>query len=125
MAVNDHTRTVYVTNFANGDSPGTVSVINGATCNGTHTSGCHQRFPVLATGRGPDGVAVDPSIGTVYVTNLFSATVTILNGSRHAGRQQAVGSLPQFPAVNPSTHTVYVTHVFQTGSISIFKANRR
>ena len=122
VAVNDHTRTVYVTNFANGDSPGTVSVINGATCNGTHTSGCHQRFPVLATGRGPDGVAVDPSIGTVYVTNLFSATVTILNGSRHAGRQQAVGSLPQFPAVNPSTHTVYVTQAFQAGSMSIFSA---
>ena len=109
-----------MTNFANGDSPGTVSVINGATCNGTHTSGCHQRFPVLPTGRGPLGVAVDTSTGTVYVADFFSAAVTILNGSGQAGRQQEVSSLPQFPAVNPSTHTVYVTQTFQAGSMSIF-----
>jgi DNA-binding beta-propeller fold protein YncE len=68
---------------------------------------------------------VDPNTGTVYVADFFSAAVTMLNGSRQPGRQQTVGSLPQVPAVNPSTHTVYVTHVFQTGSISIFKANRR
>jgi DNA-binding beta-propeller fold protein YncE len=123
-AVNDATRTVYVTNFANGDSPGTVSVINSATCNGTHTSGCHQRFPVLATGRGPDGIAVDPSTGTVYVADFLSAAVTILNGPRQS-RQQAVGSSPQTVAVNPSTHTIYVTQVFQAGSMSISKATRR
>ena len=49
-AVNDRTHTVYVTNNADGDSPGTVSVINGATCNGTHTTGCHRHFPTAATG---------------------------------------------------------------------------
>jgi DNA-binding beta-propeller fold protein YncE len=135
MAVNDHTRTVYVTNFADGDSPGTVSVINGATCNGTHTGGCHQRFPVLPTGRGPLGVAVDPSTGGVYVADFFSAATTILNGSRCGpavtsgcrsnGHDQAVGSLPQAVVVNPRTHTVYVTQAFQTGSISVFKATRQ
>ena len=50
IAVNDRTHTVYVANNANGDSPGTVSVINGATCNGTDTAGCHRRFPAMATG---------------------------------------------------------------------------
>ena len=46
-AVNDRTHTVYVANNANGDSPGTVSVINAATCNATDTTGCHRRFPTL------------------------------------------------------------------------------
>jgi DNA-binding beta-propeller fold protein YncE len=135
VAVNDRTHTVYVTNFANGDLPGTISIINGATCNGTHTSGCHQRFPVLPTGRGPISVAVDPNTGTIYVADLFSAAATILNGSRcdaadtsgcgKAGRQQAVGSLPQVVIVNPRTSTVYFTQAFQAGSMSIFKATRR
>jgi len=135
MAVNDRTRTVYVTNFADGDSPGTVSVINGATCNGTHTSGCHQRFPVLPTGRGPLGVAVDPGTGAVYVADFFSAAATILNGSRcdpaatsgcrSNGHDQAVGSSPQAIIVNPRTHTVYVTQAFQAGSVSVFKATRQ
>jgi len=124
-----------VTNFADGDSPGTVSVINGATCNGTHTSGCHQRFPVLPTGRGPLGVAVDPGTGAVYVADFFSAAATILNGSRcdpaatsgcrSNGHDQAVGSSPQAVIINPRTRTVYVTQAFQAGSMSVFKATRQ
>ena len=47
-AVNDHTHTVYVTNNADGDSPGTVSVINAATCNGTN----HHRLPPALPHRG-------------------------------------------------------------------------
>ena len=82
-------------------------------------------YPVLPTGRGPLGVAVDPSTGTVYVADFFSAAVTILNGSRQSGRQQAVGSSPQSLAVNPGTHTVYVTQVFQAGSMSIIKTTRQ
>ena len=133
VAVNDRTHTVYVTNSSDGgDLPGTVSVINTATCNGTHTSGCHRRFPVLATGRGPLLIAVDASTSAVYVTDFSGAAVTIVNGSRcdaaltsgcgAAGRQQAIGSEPQDVAINPRTHTVYATNTFQDGSISIFKA---
>ena len=133
VAVNDRTHTVYVTNSSDGgDLPGTVSVINTATCNGTHTSGCHRRFPVLATGRGPLLIAVDASTSAVYVTDFSGAAVTIVNGSRcdaaltsgcgAAGRQQTIGSEPQDVAINPRTHTVYATNTFQDGSISIFKA---
>ena len=59
VAVDDRTHTVYVVNNADGDAPGTVSVINGATCNGTDTSGCRQHFPTMATGRSPLLAAVD------------------------------------------------------------------
>jgi DNA-binding beta-propeller fold protein YncE len=134
VAVNDTTHTAYVANIANGDAPGTVSVINTATCNGTHTRGCHRPFPLMATGRAPWLVAVDPRTGAVYVTDNASATVTILNGTRCdatvtsgcrvAGREQAVTSLPHSLAINPRTRTVYVANFFQAGTMSIFKTTQ-
>ena len=134
IAVNDLTHTIYVANNASGDLPGTVSVINGATCNGTDTTGCSGPFPAVATGRAPDTVAVDVPTNIVYITDAASAAVSILDGSRcsawvttgcgSAEREQAVGSLPIDVAVDPDTGTVYVTDVFQSGALSIFHAAR-
>jgi DNA-binding beta-propeller fold protein YncE len=134
VAVNDRTHTVYVSNFARDDLPGTVSVINGATCNGSRASGCAGHMPTAQVGRSPQGIAVDFRTNTIYVADLFSAAVSKLNGSkcragmtrgcRHAVPQQAVVSLPVSVGVNPRTHTVYVTGAFQTGSMSIFRATR-
>jgi DNA-binding beta-propeller fold protein YncE len=134
ITVNDRTHTVYVANNANGDSPGTISVINGATCNGTHTSGCHRHFPAMATGVAPLLAAVDTRTGILYVTDFGSAAVTILNGARcnatvtsgcgAAPGKQAVGSQPFGLAINPRTNTVYVTQLFQAGSMSVFRAAR-
>ena len=45
VAVNDLTHTIYIANNADGNAPGTVSVINGATCNGADTVGCRARSP--------------------------------------------------------------------------------
>ncbi len=134
-AVNDRTHTVYVANNAGGDSPGTVSVINAATCNGAVTTGCHRRFPTAATGNSPLLIAADARTGTLYITDFSSASVTILNGKRcnaevtsgcaKATREQAVGSGPFGLAVNPHTRTVYIANGYLPGSISIFKATRR
>ncbi len=131
VAVNDRAHTVYVTNNAGGDSPGTVSVINSATCNGTMTAGCSGPFRTMATGRSPLLAVVDARTGTVYISDLSSAAVTILNGSRcdasvtsgcgKAGREQPVGSQPLGLALNPRTRTVYVTQIFPPGSLSIFR----
>ena len=135
IAVDDRTHTVYVTNNADGDSPGTVSVINGATCNAATTTGCHRRFPVAAAGVSPSLVAVDALTDTIYVTNISSASVTILHGRRcnaevtkgcrKASRGQAVGSQPFGIAVNPLTRSVYVTNLLQAGSLSIFPTGRQ
>jgi DNA-binding beta-propeller fold protein YncE len=134
VAVNDRTHTVYVTNNAGGDSPGTVSVINSATCNGTMTAGCSGPFRTMTTGRSPLLAAVDARTGTVYISDFASAAVTILDGSRcnasvtsgcgKAGHEQPVGSQPIGLAVNPRTHTVYATQVFQPGSLAIFSATQ-
>lgn len=128
VAVNDRTHTVYVVNNAFGDSPGTVSVINGATCNGTVTAGCGRRFPTMATGVAPLLAAVGAA-GRIYVTDFGSAEVTVLDGSRCNAsvtsgcggpvREQAVGSQPIGLAVSPRTNTVYVADTFQAGSMSI------
>ena len=117
ITVNDRTHTVYVANNANGDSPGTVSVINGATCNGTHTAGCHRRFPAMATGVAPLQIAADTRTDILYVTDFGSAAVTILNGARcnatvtsgcgaAPGKQRPAHSrlaLPSTRAPTPST----------------------
>jgi DNA-binding beta-propeller fold protein YncE len=134
VTVDDRTHTVYVANNADGDSPGTVSVINGATCNGTETVGCTSHFPIMATGRSPLLAVVDINTGIVYVTDFSSAEVSILNGSRCNAsltsgcgappREQAVGSQPFGLAINQNTSTVYVTDTFQAGSMSILGTTR-
>jgi DNA-binding beta-propeller fold protein YncE len=134
VAVNDRTHTVYVTNA--GDSPGTVSVINSATCNGTRTAGCRRHFPTMTTGISPGLIAADTRTGMLYVNSGNSAAVTILNGSRcnaevtsgcrAAGHQQAIGSGPQAIAVNPRTRTVYVSESYPPASpLSVFPTTRR
>jgi DNA-binding beta-propeller fold protein YncE len=134
VAVNDETHTVYVGNNADGDSPGTVSVINGATCNATATAGCNGPFPTAATGNSPLLIAADTRTGALYVTNISSASVTILDGTRcsaevtsgcgSATREQAVGSGPAGLAINPRTRTVYVANGYLPGSMSIFRVTR-
>jgi DNA-binding beta-propeller fold protein YncE len=134
VAVDDRTHTVYVVNNANGDSPGTVSVINAATCNGTDTAGCGGNFPTMAAGRSPLLAVVDTGTGIVYVTDFSSAGVSILDGSRCNAsvtsgcgaplREQAAGSQPFGLAINQQANTVYVTDIFQAGSMSILNAPR-
>ncbi|MGO9506600.1 MAG: YncE family protein [Mycobacterium sp.] len=111
-----------------------MSVVNGATCNGTDTSGCHQRFPTMATGRSPLLAAVDTRTGIVYATDFSSAGVSILDGSRCNApvisgcgaslREQAVGSQPSGLAIDQNTSTVYVTDTFQAGSVSVLSTTR-
>ena len=82
IAVDSTTDTVYVANTA----AGSVSVIDGATCNATVHSGCAHRPAVAYVGLSPRRVAVDESTGTVYVTNAGSNSVTMLDGRTCNGR---------------------------------------
>jgi DNA-binding beta-propeller fold protein YncE len=130
VAVNDQTHTVYVTNNTLGDTPGTVSVINGAACNGSRVSGCAGRMPTAPVGRSPGVIVVDTRTDFIYVANENSAAVSVINGSqcragmtrgcRRMVTTQAVGSTPIGIGVNQQAGTVYVTQVFQAGSMSIF-----
>ena len=129
--VDDATNTVYVANNTNGDTPGTVSVINSATCNGRDTAGCAGPFPTVVIGRSPLILAVDIRTDTIYVADFSSAGVSVLNGSTcnaevtsGCGRpapEQAVGSQPLGIAINEETNTVYATDLSTPGSMSILR----
>jgi YVTN family beta-propeller protein len=132
-AVDQATDTVYVANLGSD----TVSVINGATCNATVTTGCSQIPATLTVGEGPDGIAVDQATDTVYVANdgpggnNSGDTVSVVNGATCNGQVTSgcgqtpaavtVGFAPAVPAVDEATNTVYVpnSNFGGAGSVSV------
>jgi DNA-binding beta-propeller fold protein YncE len=79
IAVDPGTDTIYVTNQGDTDHPGdTVSVINGARCNGVHSSGCGL-LATLRVGRGPGWIALDEATQTGYTVNQTAGTVSVIN----------------------------------------------
>jgi DNA-binding beta-propeller fold protein YncE len=118
IAVDQATDTIYTANIADGEHPGTVSVINGASCNGSDHAGCGQTPASIAAGFGSVGMAIDLATGTVYVANIQDASVSVIdsatcNGSGIAGCSQAppklaVGDHPSALAVDPAVGTAYV-----------------
>jgi DNA-binding beta-propeller fold protein YncE len=130
VAVDDATNSVYVAINNDGDSPGEVSLINGATCNGTDTAGCAGPKPLVGVGRSPIDVVIDVATNTVYVSDFSSADVSIINGSTCDAEnasdchvpapEQATGSWPWGIAVNENTNTVYSMNIWAPGSLSIY-----
>jgi YVTN family beta-propeller protein len=126
LAVNQATDTIYVANIGDNFSgrADTVSVINGATCNGVRHSGCAQTPATVTVGAGPDAVAVDPASDTVYVANNGGTnqgnTVSVINGAtcdgvQHSGCAQVprsirVGHGPFWIALDQATHTAYTAN---------------
>lgn len=125
--------TIYVANTADGDGPGTLSMINAATCNADHPAGCTRTWPVAATPRNPLELAVDQRTGTVVVSDFADSTVAVINGTRcnaadphgcvPAPPRFAVSSLPIAVAVDPRTHTAYITDSLN-GLVSILRVPR-
>ena len=63
-----------------GDGPASLSVINGANCDATNTTGCGKTPPAIpGVGRAPNGIAFDPTTHTVYTANFQDATVSVIN----------------------------------------------
>jgi DNA-binding beta-propeller fold protein YncE len=122
VAMDPGSDTVYVANTHDGtptNGPGTVSIIDGSRCNGTHSSGCASLAEHHVTvGRDPIGVAVDPGNHSVYVTNANDDTVSVINAKRCNRRRRsgcntrpptiALGIAPSWAVVDNARHTVYV-----------------
>jgi DNA-binding beta-propeller fold protein YncE len=127
LAIDPATDTIYVANHAAGDFPGTVSVINGAICNGTNHTGCGQTTATTAAGFGAVGIAVDSGTHKVYVTNDEDTSVSVINGTTcngtdHTGCSQspaedAVGNYPNAVGVDISLGTAYVSNFDGTLSV--------
>jgi DNA-binding beta-propeller fold protein YncE len=120
VVVDPATNSVYVVNHAAGDFAASVSVINGATCDGTNHAGCGQTPATTAAGLGAINATIDPTTQQVYVTDLQDAGVTVINGSScnaldTAGCSQppaedAVGNYPLSIALDPGVDTIYVSN---------------
>jgi len=119
IAVDQATDTIYTANIADGEHPGTVSVINGATCNGQDTSGCGQTPAAAPAGFGANGIAIDHRSHRVYVTNIQDTSVSVIDGAACNGQHTsgcsrtppkiAVGDYPGSIAVDPKVGTAYVS----------------
>jgi DNA-binding beta-propeller fold protein YncE len=127
IAVNPATDTIYTANIADGEHPGTASVINGATCNGTNHTGCGQAPATVQAGFGAVGIAIDPAAGMVYVTNTEDTSVSVINGNTCNGTDHtrcgqiaakaAVGNYPGAIATDPATGTAYISNADNTVSV--------
>lgn len=125
--VDQATDTIYVTNLGVNETGGTVSVIDGATCNGSDHAGCAQTPPTVTVGVAPFDLAVDQVTNTVYVANtgqlggagpVVGDTVSVIdgatcNGTQHSGCGKAlatikVGPFPFGVAIDQATNTIYV-----------------
>ena len=120
VAVDEATDTVYVANAVDG----TVSVIDGSSCNASDRGGCGQTPTTVAAGAFDNALIVDPVTNTVFVTNSGESnpgTVSVIdgnscNGTDHSGcaaqpeAAVSVGDGPSGIGVNPVTNTIYVTN---------------
>jgi YVTN family beta-propeller protein len=123
VAVDQSTNKIYVANNTGGDTPASLSVINGASCDAAKTSGCTVGPPELPfSGYAPNGIALDPTNHVLYTANFYGADVSAIDVASSKGSQSsplfAVGSSPENLAVDPANHTVYVTNSLN-GTVSV------
>jgi YVTN family beta-propeller protein len=124
IGINRLTNTIYISNR----DDGTLSVINGATCNRGNTSSCAQAQPITTVGTAPQQIVVDELTNTIYVVNQVDGTVSIINGNHCRGTDVsgcsqvwptiAVGASPQAIEFNPFNRTLYVTNT-NDNSVSV------
>jgi YVTN family beta-propeller protein len=122
--VDQATDTIYAATVAPSGAEA-VSVIDGATCNATITSGCGKKPLSVTLGKGSANYnvafAIDQANGTLYVANWADNTLSMIdkascNAMVTSGCDQTphvvrVGNGPDGIAVNPATHTIYVANV--------------
>jgi YVTN family beta-propeller protein len=126
VAVDEANNTVYVVNNNGGDGVASISVIKGATCDASDTSGCATSPEELpGPARAPRGLAFDPSTGTLFSANHADATVSVIDvahpSAKRAARQLAVGPRPVDIVFDPANNTLYASDSFD-GTVSVIPA---
>jgi DNA-binding beta-propeller fold protein YncE len=121
LAIDPQTDTIYVADT----SAGTVSVIDGRTCNAADTSGCAQAPATVSVGAGAFPIAADAATNTVYVG--VTSGVAVIDGQAcHASDTSGcaarpamvpVSNQPSGISVDQATGTVYVSG--EGGSVAV------
>ncbi len=108
------TDTVYAVNVGSGNG-NTVSVLDGATCNGSSDSGCNAPSPTVTVGSNAIWDAVDQATGTVYVSSFNDGTVSVIDGARcNAGNTSGCASTPVAVPTGPGLGGVAVDDQLHT-----------
>lgn len=122
VAADPVTNTIYVTNTGDGTpDEGTVSVVDGATCDGARPSGCKtQTAPQVTVGSDPIGLAVDDRVQSVFVANGLDDTASVLDAATCNATQRSgcgerpptitIAGGPTWPVVDAARHTLYVAN---------------
>jgi serine/threonine-protein kinase len=130
IAVDDATRTAYVTDAANFFSPDAISLINTTHCHAGDTTRCaHEKPATIPAPPAPGSmIRIDPQTHHVYVVNLADSSVSIINdrhcnathtsGCNHIPKTE-VGSNPTDLTLDTNNHTAYVANFFDNDA-SIF-----
>ena len=128
------TWTLYAANFADGDLPGTVSVVDLRRCQAADTSGCGQTWPTIATARSQFGAVMEPHTDRLIVTHFLGSAVSFIGlrqctGSDHRGcpatpKRIATGQISAVTRLDPLRHTAYVVTASTVLSTSSTPANR-
>ena len=118
LTIDPTTDTVYVSLFSNGGYAAAVAVVNGATCNGSISTGCNQVAPQVPVGFNAVGIALDPFTHNVYTANFFDASVSIVRGAicnglvsfgcSQAAAKLPAAHLPESIVTDPAVGTLYV-----------------
>jgi YVTN family beta-propeller protein len=107
IAIDPDNRLVYVSNYGQFNTTGTVSVINDTT---------NTIIGNLYVGKNPQAIMYNPANGLFYIANTLSNTLSIINGTNSS----LIGSIPvgEFPGKNPTgivsnsiNNTVYVSNM--------------
>jgi DNA-binding beta-propeller fold protein YncE len=122
LASDARTHTLYAANWAFGDEPGSVSIVDTRTCSALSISGCDTVWPRVAAGHGSFGVTFEPSTRTLFTTNNNNASVSVID-VRHCNATDrshcpatsptiAVGYGPVVSMADPIRKTLYVSNTF-------------
>jgi DNA-binding beta-propeller fold protein YncE len=130
IAIDQDSDTVYVANNGIASTGDTVSVIDGATCNGTQSSGCGQ-VQTIAVGEGPNWIALDASTHTAYTANMTDDSVSVINmatcnatvttGCDQKTSTVHVGANPWALSIDQKLHSIYVSNNFDD-TVSVLNA---
>jgi DNA-binding beta-propeller fold protein YncE len=132
IGVDPTTNSIYVANTgAEGGAISalghTVSLIDGATCNGTDQAGCGVAAATVTVGVAPFGIAVDQSTNEIYVANNnggdSSASLSVINGAScdtaetsgcatRPPERPFSGYAPHGIALDPTNHVLYTANFY-------------
>jgi DNA-binding beta-propeller fold protein YncE len=127
VAVDTTTDTIY----ASSQDRGTITVLHGASCTDTRSSGCRHPAPTTAVGTGPAGSTLVDSTGTLYVANQQTNTVSVIDthacnnghlvGCHRSWPTITVGEFPMTVAADEALDALYVPNL-ASSTVSVINA---